>query len=237
MMVNHNRRGHRGRNRTDNTEPMNIDFARQQMVEQQARAWDVLDEDVLDVLQSVPREDYVPADRKALAFADTEIPIGHGQAMMTPTIEGRVLQALAITGSDRVLEIGTGSGFLAACLAQLAARVTSIDIFDDFIEAAGRRFEDATIDNIELANMDATRELPDGRFDAIAVTGSIERFEPRFVEALNPGGRLFVVVGEAPVMEAKLIRRTGDKDWESETLFETWLTALINGALPPQFRF
>ena len=218
-------------------ELMNIDFARQQMVEQQARAWDVLDEDVLDVLKSVPREDYVPAGRKALAFADTEIPIGHGQAMMTPTIEGRVLQALAITGSDRVLEIGTGSGFLAACLAQLAAGVTSIDIFDDFIEAAGRRFEDATIDNIELANMDATRELPDGRFDAIAVTGSVERFEPRFVEALNPGGRLFVVVGEAPVMEAKLIRRTGEKDWESETLFETRLTALINGALPPQFRF
>lgn len=216
---------------------MNTDFARQQMVEQQARAWDVLDEDVLDVLKSVPREDYVSADRRALAFADTEIPIGHGQAMMTPTIEGRVLQALAITGSDRVLEIGTGSGFLAACLAQLAARVTSIDIFDDFIAAAGRRFEDATINNIELAHMDATRELPDGRFDAIAVTGSIERFEPRFVEALSPGGRLFVVVGEAPVMEAKLIRRTGDKGWESETLFETWLTALINGALPPQFRF
>lgn len=216
---------------------MNIDFARQQMVEQQARAWDVLDEDVLDVLKSVPREDYVPADRKTLAFADTEIPIGHGQAMMTPTIEGRVLQALAVTGSDRVLEIGTGSGFLAACLAQLAASVTSIDIFDDFIEAAERRFEDATIDNIELANMDATRELPDGHFDAIAVTGSVERFEPRFVEALNPGGRLFVVVGEAPVMEAKLVRRTGDKDWESETLFETRLTALINGALPPQFRF
>ena len=218
-------------------ELMNIDFARQQMVEQQARAWDVLDEDVLDVLKSVPREDYVPAGRKALAFADTEIPIGHGQAMMTPTIEGRVLQALAITGSDRVLEIGTGSGFLTACLAQLAAGVTSIDIFDDFIEAAARRFEDAAIDNIELANMDATRELPDGRFDAIAVTGSVERFEPRFVEALNPGGRLFVVVGEAPIMEAKLVRRTGDKDWESETLFETRLTALINGALPPQFRF
>ena len=120
-MGNHNRRGHRGRNRIDSIELMNTDFARQQMVEQQARAWDVLDEDVLDVLKSVPREDYVPAGRKALAFADTEIPIGHGQAMMTPTIEGRVLQALAITGSDRVLEIGTGSGFLAACLAQLAA--------------------------------------------------------------------------------------------------------------------
>ena len=216
---------------------MNIDFARQQMVAQQARAWDVLDEDVLDVLKSVPREDYVPAGREALAFADTEIPIGHGQAMMTPTVEGRVLQALAVGSSDKVLEIGTGSGFLAACLAQLAASVTSVDVFANFVEAAGRRFENALIDNIELACMDATRELPEGRFDAIAVTGSIERFDPRFVEALNPGGRLFVVVGEAPVMEARLVRRTGDRDWESEALFETRLAALVNGALPPQFRF
>ncbi len=216
---------------------MNIDFARQQMVEQQARAWDVLDKDVLGVLSRLPREDFVPAGREALAFADVEIPIGQGQAMMTPTVEGRVLQALSLGSGDHVLEVGTGSGFLAACLAELAGRVTSIDIYDDFLEQAAQRFEAAAIDNVELVSMDATRELPTGQFDAIAVTGSIEVFDTRLVDALRPGGRLFVVVGEAPVMEARLITRTSDSEWIGETLFETILTPLVNGALPPQFEF
>ena len=216
---------------------MDISFARQQMVRQQARAFDVLQEDVLDVLGAVPREQFVPAGYESLAFADTEIPIGHGQAMMTPTIEGRALQALDLAPADDVLEIGTGTGFLAACLARLAGTVTSIDIYDDFIEKAKANLEDSGIIDVELLCMDATQELPERQFDAIAVTGSIETFDPRFVMALKPGGRLFVVVGDSPAMDALLVTRSGEDSWESTSLFETDLAPLVNGRLPPQFLF
>ena len=175
---------------------MNTNFARQQMVKQQARAWDVLDENVLAALTDVPRERFVPADFELLAFADTEIPIGHDQYMMTPTIEGRVLQALQLTGDEKVLEIGTGSGFLTACLAQLSANVTSIDIHDDFLNAAQKNLADNGTENVELLAMDGMRSLPDGLFDAIAVTGSVQSLDSRFVDALSPGGKLFVIVGD-----------------------------------------
>ena len=216
---------------------MNTDFARLQMVEQQVRAWDVFDPAVLQVLVSVPREQFVPAGFEALAFADTEIPIGHGESMMTPTVEGRLLQALDLDGTERVLEVGTGTGFLTACLARLADSVTSLDVHDDFLGSAAQNLEDTGIANVELLNMDATAALPEGAFDAIAVTGSLENFDPRFVDALNPGGRLFVVIGNAPTMEARVIEKTGDSDWQSEAIFETTLKALVNGALPPQFSF
>ena len=216
---------------------MNIDFARQQMIDQQVRAWTVLDPAVLHVLSTVPREKFVPKAYESLAFADMEVPLGHGEYMMTPTVEGRVLQALELGANDHVLEIGTGSGFLTACLATLAARVTSVDIHEDFVRAASRKIAGAAIDNVDLRTLDATRELPGERFDAIAVTGSIETFDTRFVDALRPGGRLFVVVGAEPVMEACLVRRTGDADWKSETLFETSLGPLVHGRLPPQFEF
>jgi len=216
---------------------MNTDFARQQMVSQQIRAWDVLDASVLQVISTVPREHFVPAGYETLAFADTEIPIGHGQSMMTPPVEGRLLQALELEHSDNVLEIGTGTGFLTACLAGLAASVTSVDIHDDFLRVAARHLEESGIENVDLVAMDATQELPKKHYDAIAVTGSIQTFDPRYVEALHPGGRLFIVVGDAPAMDARLVRRTGDNDWRSETLFETNLTPLLHGALPPQFSF
>lgn len=216
---------------------MNIDFARQQMIDQQVRAWTVLDEAVLGVLSTVPREAFVPNPYESMAFADMEIPLGHGEFMMTPTVEGRVLQALELGTNDHVLEIGTGSGFLTACLATLAARVTSVDIREDFVREAGGKLADAGIDNVDLRTLDATREMPAERFDAIAVTGSIETFDTRFVDALRPGGRLFVVVGADPVMEARLVRRTGDADWKSEALFETSLGPLVHGSLPPQFEF
>ena len=216
---------------------MNTDFARQQMIDQQVRAWTVLDPDVLSVLASTPRERFVPPDYKALAFADVEIPLGHGQSMMTPTVEGRVLQALELTGDEHVLEIGTGSGYLTACLAKLGKIVTSIDLFDDFLVEATRKLEETGIGNVELLSMDAMCELPTGPFDAIAVTGSIETMDPRFVDALVPGGRLFVVVGSPPVMEACRVRQTKEGDWEADVLFETEVAPLINGALPPQFRF
>ena len=216
---------------------MNKDFARQQMIEQQVRAWDVLDAAVLANLKKVERERFVPEEFEALAFADTEIPIGHGEMMMTPTIEGRVLQALGLVGTESVLEIGTGSGFLTACLANLSAQVASIDIYDEFVESARHRLDDCEIDNVDLYKMDGTQELPGGTFDAIAVTGSIQSFDSRLVEALNPGGRLFVVVGDAPAMSAMLVTRVYDSDWQSVTLFETDLAPLVNGALPPQFSF
>lgn len=216
---------------------MDTDFARQQMVDQQVRAWDVLHPDVLRVLRNIPREQFVPTGYEALAFADTEIPIGHSQFMMTPTLEGRVLQALKPTSTDNVLEIGTGSGFLAACLARLSDSVTSVDIHDDFLEAAKVNLEDSGISNVKLLSMDAMQKLPDEKFDVVAITGSIEDFDPRFVEALKPSGRLFVVVGTGPAMDARLVTRTGDNDWQSESLFETVLAPLVNGSKPPQFLF
>ncbi|MGI9232375.1 MAG: protein-L-isoaspartate O-methyltransferase family protein [Woeseiaceae bacterium] len=216
---------------------MNIDYARRQMVCQQVRGWNVYDEDVLTVLQTVPREKFVPAEYALLAFADMEIAIGHGQHMMSPTIEGRVLQALGLTGRERVLEVGTGTGFLTACLAHLGASVTSIDIYDDFIEAATERLADCKISNVELLQMNAMETLPEGEFDAIAVTGSMHSFDARFVEALAPLGKLFVVVGDDPAMEAKLIERAEQNDWQTTSLFETSLAPLIDAAPPPQFSF
>ncbi len=216
---------------------MNIDFARQQMIEQQVRAWDVLDVTVLNGLKEVPRELFVPEGFAALAFADSEIPLGHGQMMMTPTIEGRVLQALGLVGGERVLEIGTGSGFLTAVLATMSAHVTSIDVHGDFLDTAKQRLTECDIDNVDLLKMDGMKGLPEGAFDAIAVTGSVQTLDSRFADALNPGGRLFVVVGDAPAMSATLITRIDEDDWQSDTLFETELAPLINGALPPQFSF
>lgn len=216
---------------------MDTDFARQQMVEQQVRAWDVLDPDVLQALKDIPREQFVPIGYESLAFADIEIPIGHDQSMMTPTIEGRVLQALKPVAGDRVLEVGTGTGFLTACLARLAAEVTSIDIYQDFLDTARANIEDCGLGAVTLLPMDATESLPEGPFDAIAVTGSIETFDPRLVEPLAPGGRLFVVVGAGPAMEARLVTKTGDNEWQSDSLFETSLAPLVNGKQPPQFSF
>ena len=216
---------------------MDTEFASQQMVEQQVRAWDVLHPDILAVLKKVPREQFVPTGYEALAFADTEIPIGHGQVMMTPTMEGRVLQALVPTTTDKVLEIGTGTGFLTACLARLAGDVTSIDVYEDFVTTAKANLEDSGINNVELLTMDATQDLPDDKFDVIALTGSIQTFDPRYVMALNPGGRMFAVVGDGPAMDARVITRTGTNDWRTDSLFETDLASLVNGSQPPQFLF
>jgi protein-L-isoaspartate(D-aspartate) O-methyltransferase len=216
---------------------MNIDFARHQMVDQQVRGWEVYDSAVLAVMQQLPREQFVPLGFETIAFADTEIPIGHGQSMMTPALEGRLLQSLKLDKSHDVLEVGTGSGFLSACLGRLAHSVTSIDIYQDFLDSAAANLADTGIDNVELLHMDALQELPDGLYDAIAVTGSVPVFDPRYVMALKPGGRLFVIIGEAPVMDARLVERIGDNDWRSETLFETELAPLVNVVTPTAFSF
>lgn len=216
---------------------MDADFAREQMIDQQIRAWDVLEPRVLGIFGDVPREHFVPEAFRSLAFADTEIPLAHGENMMAPKVEGRLLQSLEIEPGDRVLEIGTGTGFLTACLARLGEHVVSVDCHSDFVAQAMDRLHAIDIVNVDLRVMDATRELPAGEFDAIAVTGSMPEVDQRLADALAPDGRLFVVVGDAPVMEALLITRSGDNEWSRESLFETVLKRLRNAERPPRFDF
>jgi protein-L-isoaspartate(D-aspartate) O-methyltransferase len=216
---------------------INTDFARRQMVGQQIRTWDVSDPSILEVLSELRRDHFVPSGFEELAFADTQIPLPHDQVMMAPLVEGRLLQALKLQRRHNVLEIGTGTGYLTACLARLCATVTSVDIFTDFISKANASLADEEIDNVELICLDAMAELPDGRFDAVAVTGSLPVFDPRFIDAVKPGGRLFVIVGESPVMEARIVTRIGENDWTTTSLFETDLKPLINAQKPPGFSF
>ncbi|MEX0976002.1 MAG: protein-L-isoaspartate O-methyltransferase [Woeseia sp.] len=216
---------------------MNIDYARRQMVEQQVRTWDVFDGAVLDLMAELPREDFVPAGFEELAFAETAIPLPHGQFMLPPTVEGRLLQALELRAMDTVLEIGTGSGFLTACLGRLAAAVTSVDIFAGFTDAAAPRLKAVGIENVTLINLDAMRELPSGPFDVIAVGGSLPRFDNRLFELLNPGGRMFVIVGSSPVMEAQLVVRDAENKPQVTSLFETNVPALCNAPVPSAFVF
>ena len=206
------------------------------MLGQQIRAWEVLDDRVLRAIADTPRERFVPPELRDLAFADTEIPIGHGQLMLAPKIEGRILQALEIERVDEVLEVGTGTGYLTACLARLGHQVASVDIVPDFIPAARARLADLDLHNVEIETADALRmDVPAGRFDAIAVTGSVPELDEHFIRMLRPGGRLFVVVGRAPVMEARLITMHADGAWTTVSLFETVLTPLINAERPEPF--
>jgi protein-L-isoaspartate(D-aspartate) O-methyltransferase len=205
------------------------------MLGQQLRAWEVLDDRVLRAVEQTPRERFVPEEYRELAFADTEIPIGRGQCMMAPKIEGRLLQALQIEPIDDVLEVGTGTGFLTACLSRLARSVASVDIFPDFVDAARAKLAQDDVRNAEVRTADAlTLELPEA-FDAIAVTASLPALDDRFVRMLRPQGRLFVVVGRPPVMEARLITRAANGDLLSQDLFETVLTPLINAERPEPF--
>lgn len=217
---------------------MNIEFARTQMVEQQVRAWDVLDMRVLGVIENLPRERFVPERFQELAFADTAIPLAHEQVMMTPKVEGRLIQALNPQPGERALEIGTGSGFLTACLARMGAEVLSLDIFPDFTEQAAATLKSLGIRKVKFDTQDGTRpELGKKRFDVIAVTGSLPVYVDNYAQSLSIGGRLFVIVGESPVMEALLITRVSDTGWSRKSLFETDLPALINAATPDRFVF
>ena len=214
---------------------MNLEAARSQMLGQQIRAWEVLDARVLSTLGSTPREVFVPEQFGELAFADTEIPLGHGQSMMTPQVEGRLLQALQVTSIDEVLEIGTGSGYLAACLARLGASVTSIDIFPEFTEAAAQRLEAQRIVNVTLQTADAATFDNNDKYDVVAVTASVPVLSEPLVQFLKPGGRMFVVVGRAPIMEAQLITVRPDGTKLVESLFETMLTPMLNWDIPEIF--
>ena len=216
---------------------MTVEQARVQMVGQQIRAWEVLDSRVLDVFSTVPREHFVPDEYVELAFADTAIPLPCGQQMMPPKLEGRLLQALQLAPLDRVLEIGTGSGFLTACLARLAESVVSIEIHEALSGRAGARLADLGISNVQLLVGDAlSLDIP-GQFDAIAITGSVPELTERWAGMLNPGGRLFVVAGRAPVMEALLITRHPNDALSQEVLFETVVPRLENTSPLEPFEF
>jgi len=215
-----------------------IEQARFNMIEQQIRTWDVLDQTVLDVMNTVPREQFVPENCRALAFADTSIPLGHDQVMMAPKLEGRVLQALAIKPGDAVLEIGTGSGYLTACLAKLGKHVTSIDIVPDFTTAAAAKLETLGISNVTLETADAAEGIEsDQRYDAIAVTGSLPLLQQQFQNNLAVGGRLFIITGSLPIMEANLITRVDENNWSTECLLETCMPPLLHAAQPQTFAF
>jgi len=214
--------------------------ARFNMIQQQIRPWEVLDQRVLEVMQAIPREEFVPDGYRRLAFADTEIPLGNGQSMLAPKIEARLLQALDLRPTDRILEVGTGSGYLTACLARLGGQVLSLEIEPEFTEQARQRLQRLGIDNVELRTADALAEPPvDGAFEAIAITGSLPTEErlADFRTRLTFGGRLFVVVGEAPVMTALLVTRVGENEYSREPLFETLLTPLRNAPTPERFVF
>jgi protein-L-isoaspartate(D-aspartate) O-methyltransferase len=218
---------------------MTIDYAkaREFMVEQQVRPWDVLDPRVLDALATIPRDAFVPAAHRTLAYADLALPLGHGEVMMKPVVEGRMLQALELEPGDEVLEIGTGSGFVTACLGRLAREVVSLDVHADFTAAARARIDEAGMGgNIRLETGDALQWNTDRRFDAVCVTGAVDHIPPRFLEWLRPDGRLFLVRGRAPVMEAVLVRN-GVNAPRIESLFETDLPYLAGAAPVPAFTF
>jgi protein-L-isoaspartate(D-aspartate) O-methyltransferase len=214
---------------------MNYETARRQMLNQQVRAWDVLDERVLETLRETPRELFVPESERDLAFADTEIPLAHGQSMMAPKVEARLLQELAIEPTDSALEIGTGSGYLSACLGRLAERLVSLEIFADLSDIAADRLDQVGVRNVVLKDEDATQARFDSRFDVIAITASLPELSERFIQLLNPEGRLFVVVGRPPVMEAVLVHKHADGSWTEKSLFETMLTPMINADVREPF--
>ena len=214
-----------------------LEAARRQMIEQQVRTWEVLDARVLETLSAVPREQFVPEAYRGVAFADAEIPIGHGQCMLKPAIEGRILQALAPARGEQVLEVGTGTGFFAACLAHLTGVVESIEIHGDLAAKAAQTIDAQGIRRVHIETADALGREYEPRYQVIAVTGSLPVHDRRFERALTVGGRLLVVVGSAPVMEARLVTRTAENSWLAEPLFETCIEPLIHATDAPRFRF
>lgn len=215
---------------------MTIDYtqARENMVEQQVRPWDVLDMRVLSVIGNTPREAFVDQAHRDLAYADLSLPIGHGQYMMKPVIEGRTLQALLVASHERVLEIGTGSGYLTACLAQLGHSVHSLEIDPALADTARARLAVRGIGNASVETADALAWQTEARFDVVCVTGALAEIPARFLEWLSPNGRLFVIHGQSPVMEATLLR--GDVNApRSDSLFETDIPYLIGGEPAPRF--
>lgn len=224
------------------THNMDFEKARFLMVEQQIRTWEVLDQDVLDLLFAVKREDFVPVAYRSLAFVDMEIPLDHQQTMMTPKLEARILQEVAPKSDERVLEIGSGSGYLTALLAKQAESVISIDIFQDFSLAAAAKLARIGVTNVQLKTGDAAESAVNilashETFDVIVLTGSVPMLPKAYLDMLNLDGRLFAVVGDAPAMKATLFTKTGDTAFTTDDLFETVLMPLVNAKQPSRFEF
>jgi protein-L-isoaspartate(D-aspartate) O-methyltransferase len=221
-----------------NSTPMlNTEAECEQMIAQQVRTWEVLDGRVLEAMHMVAREPFVPAPWRSLAYADCALPLPCGKHMLTPMLAGRILQALEIQPGDQALEIGTGSGYLTACLAALGASVQSLELHAELAEQARSNLRAAGTQAAEVTCTDGTELASEGAFDAIVLTASLPIYLPRFERALRIGGRLFVVVGTAPIMQARLVRRLGPDAYSSKTLFETSLEALEHAPAPPLFRF
>jgi len=217
---------------------MNFEQARFNMVEQQIRPWEVLDQDVLDLLYVVPREEFVPEACRTLAFTDMEIPIGEGETMWAPKIEARALQELAVRKADRVLEVGTGSGYLTALLAHRAAHVFSVEIKPALAAFGKRNLERHGVDNMTLELGDAAHGwLPHAPYDVIVLTGSTPLLPKSLLEQLAPGGRLFAVVGDPPIMTAQVITCVAPGAYRMAEPFDTVLAPLVNAEQPPRFRF
>jgi protein-L-isoaspartate(D-aspartate) O-methyltransferase len=217
---------------------MNMEQARFNMIEQQIRTWEVLDPAVLDLLGRIPREDFVPVKYRNLAFADLTIPLGHEQVMMPPKVEGRLIQALGIKPDDTVLEVGTGSGYLTALLASLAKHVYSVDIFPEFKKQAQQKLAALGLSNVTIETGDAALGWEQhGPYDVIVITGSFPLYPDHYQRGLRVNGRMFVIAGRAPAMEALLVTRVGEADWMRESLFETDIPALINAPRPQSFVF
>ena len=217
---------------------MDLQQARLNMIEQQIRPWEVFDQKVLNLLNEMYREEFIPDAYQDLCFTDTRLPIGHEQTTMTPKIEARVLQSLTINPEDSVLEIGTGCGYLTVLLAKSAKHVRSIDIFPDFIDSVKAKIAKTELTNIELENCDAYSIFEQSaKYDVIVLTASLPTMDDRFLNLLNDGGRLFVIIGESPVMEACVFTRQSDSSWSQESIFETDLPALIGAEHKETFKF
>jgi len=217
---------------------MNIEQARTNMIKQQCRAWGVLDDDILALFERTPREDFVPKRYQHLAFADMAIPLGHGQSMLAPKEEARILDALKINPNERVLEIGSGSGFFTLLLAHQAKQVDSVDIFEDFITLAGQKLQSHNIYNIDLQTADALAGYKKNtHYDVIVITGAMPVLPKHFLAQLNHHGRLFAYLGKAPAMQATLITKLDETNTQTTVLFETVVAPLINVHAPSEFVF
>ncbi|VAX10277.1 Protein-L-isoaspartate O-methyltransferase [hydrothermal vent metagenome] len=215
---------------------MNIEQHKDNMVKQQLRTYEVLDDQLIELMMQVPREDFVPAAMRNLAYADINIPLDEGQVMMNPKIEARMLQALAVQADEEVLEVGTGSAYVTALLARQAKKVYSVEIMPRLLKQAGEKLRAHNIKNVELEEGDAAQGWNNHHmYEAIAITGSLPMLPRAFLDAMTIGGRLFAIIGDAPTMEATLITRQGNNDWSREVLFETELPVLKNVQQPERF--